>query len=101
MPGKKEEDLQPLLSKVYEVGIDEVGKGAVFGPVFSAVVVLNKKNKFILKQLGVRDSKKLSPKKENHFCRKFYYFLQIMELDNLRSKKLISSAFELQLNCQW
>ena len=63
MPGKKEEDLQPLLSKVYEVGIDEVGKGAVFGPVFSAVVVLNKKNKFILKQLGVRDSKKLSPKK--------------------------------------
>ena len=63
MQEKKEEDLQPLLSKVYEVGIDEVGKGAVFGPVFSAVVVLNKKNKFILKQLGVRDSKKLSPKK--------------------------------------
>jgi len=33
------------LNKVSEVGIDEVGKGAVFGPVYSAVVVLTKKNK--------------------------------------------------------
>ena len=52
-----------MLNKVYEVGIDEVGRGAVFGPVFSAVVVLTQKNKFILKQLGVIDSKKLTPKK--------------------------------------
>ena len=51
------------MSKVFEVGIDEVGRGAVFGPVFSAVVVLNEKNKFILKQNGVTDSKKLTPKK--------------------------------------
>ena len=60
---KKEEDLQPVLNKVSEVGLDEVGKGAVFGPVFSSVVVLTEKNKFILKQLGVIDSKKLTPKK--------------------------------------
>ena len=63
MQEKKEEDLQQVLIKVSEVGIDEVGKGAVFGPVFSAVIVLNEKNKFILKQLGVKDSKKLTPKK--------------------------------------
>ena len=63
MQEKKEDDLQPVLNKVSEVGIDEVGKGAVFGPVFSAVVVLNKKNKSILKQYGVKDSKKLTPKK--------------------------------------
>ena len=60
---KKEEDLQQVLNKNYEIGIDEVGRGAVFGPVFSAVVVLTKKNKFILKQSGVTDSKKLTPKK--------------------------------------
>ena len=53
------------MNKVYEVGMDEVGKGAIFGPVFSAVVVLTEKNKFILKKFGVRDSKKLSPKKRN------------------------------------
>ena len=63
MQEKKEEDLQHVLNKVSEVGIDEVGKGAIFGPVFSAVVVLTKKNKFVLKQFGVMDSKKLTPKK--------------------------------------
>ena len=51
------------MNKVFEVGIDEVGRGAVFGPVFSAVVVLTENNKFILKQLGVMDSKKLTSQK--------------------------------------
>ncbi len=63
MQEKKEEDLQQVLNKNYEVGIDEVGKGAVFGPVFSAVVVLTEKNKFTLKNFGVMDSKKLTAKK--------------------------------------
>ena len=68
MQEKNEEDLQQILNKnsevgIDEVGIDEVGRGAVFGPVFSAIVVLNDKNKRILKHLGVTDSKKLTPKK--------------------------------------
>ena len=62
MQEKKEEDHQQVLNKIFEVGIDEVGRGAVFGPVFSAVVVLPKKNKSTLKQYGVKDSKKLTPK---------------------------------------
>ena len=48
-----------------EVGIDEVGKGCIFGPVFSSVVVLTLENNHILKKLGVNDSKKLSAKKRN------------------------------------
>ena len=63
MLGKKEEGHQLILNKISEVGIDEVGRGAVFGPVFSAVVVLTEKNKLILKKEGVMDSKKLTPKK--------------------------------------
>ena len=63
MQGKKEEDPQRILNKLSEIGIDEVGKGAVFGPVFSAAVVLTEKNKTTLKQYGVTDSKKLTPKK--------------------------------------
>ena len=46
MQEKKEEDLQRKLNKVSEVGIDEVGRGAIFGPIFSAVVVLTEKNKW-------------------------------------------------------
>jgi ribonuclease HII len=61
MQEKKEEDLLQVLNKVSEVGIDEVGRGAVFGPVFSAVVVLTKKNRLTLKKYGVTDSKKLTP----------------------------------------
>ena len=55
MQEKKEEDHQQALNKIFEIGIDEVGRGAVFGPVFSAVVVLTEKNKLILRQLGVMD----------------------------------------------
>ena len=43
MQEKEEEDLRQALNKVSEVGIDEVGRGSIFGPVFSAVVVLTKK----------------------------------------------------------
>ena len=57
-----------------EVGIDEVGKGCLFGPVFSSVVALSSENKNLLKKLGVDDSKKLSEKKRNSL------FPKILEL---------------------
>ena len=41
---EKEEDHLQILNKVSEIGIDEVGRGAVFGPVFAAAIVLTKKN---------------------------------------------------------
>ncbi len=63
MQEKKGEDLQQVLNKLLEIGIDEVGRGAVFGPVFSAALVITKQNGLTLKQLGVIDSKKLTPKK--------------------------------------
>ena len=63
MQEKKDGDLQQKLNKIFEIGIDEVGRGAVFGPVFAAVVVLTEKNGLTLKKLGVKDSKKLSSKK--------------------------------------
>ena len=59
-----------MLNKVSEVGIDEVGRGAVFGPVCSAVVVLTEKNRLTLQQLGVKDSKKISPKKRKILLQK-------------------------------
>jgi len=59
---KQEGDLQQVLIKQVQVGIDEVGRGSIFGPVFSAAVVLNKRNGLILKELGVTDSKKLTSK---------------------------------------
>ena len=61
----KEEDHLRVLNKIFEIGIDEVGRGAIFGPVFSAAVVLSKKNGSTLKKLGIKDSKKLTSTKRN------------------------------------
>ena len=64
--GKEEDHLQ-LLNKIFEIGIDEVGRGSVFGPVFSAAIVLTEKDGLTLKKLGVNDSKKLTPQKRKNF----------------------------------
>ena len=63
--GEREEDHLQHMSKAFEIGIDEVGKGCIFGPVFSAAVVLSKKNGTALRKLGLDDSKKLSQKKRS------------------------------------
>ncbi len=44
-------------------GIDEVGKGALFGPVFAGAVILNEHGESFLISAGLKDSKKLSAKK--------------------------------------
>jgi ribonuclease HII len=43
-------------------GVDEVGRGALFGSVVAATVVIPKSDLPKLIQIGVKDSKKLSPK---------------------------------------
>ncbi|MBE9102252.1 ribonuclease HII [Vacuolonema iberomarrocanum] len=46
-------------------GVDEVGRGAIFGPVVAAAVILSEASAKHLAQLGVTDSKKLSPEKRD------------------------------------
>ena len=43
----------------YLAGVDEVGRGCIFGPVIAAAVILGK-----YQNPELKDSKKLSPKKE-------------------------------------
>lgn len=45
------------------IGIDESGKGDYFGPLVTAAVYVNKKNKTLLDNKGVKDSKKLTDDK--------------------------------------
>ncbi len=44
-------------------GIDEAGRGPVIGPLVIAAVVIDEKNLSKLEALGVRDSKKVTPKR--------------------------------------
>ena len=47
-------------------GVDEVGKGCLFGPVFAAAVILSKKDEIELLNQGLKDSKKLSHRQRLH-----------------------------------
>lgn len=58
------EELGPLV-----VGVDEVGRGCLAGPVFAAAVILPRPYDQ-WKSLGIRDSKKLDAKKRKLLCEK-------------------------------
>mgnify|MGYP001189519179 CR=1 FL=1 len=52
-------------NKFLIAGVDEVGKGCLFGPVFAGAVILSKKNEANLLSQGLKDSKKLTPRQRN------------------------------------
>ena len=53
----------------YIAGIDESGRGPLAGPVVAGIVVLEEKTLKNLLGLGIKDSKKLSPKKRRQLLK--------------------------------
>src|SRR5271169_2593398 len=51
------------MAKTLIAGIDEAGRGCVLGPLVVAGVMVKAENLHILTELGVKDSKLLTPKK--------------------------------------
>jgi ribonuclease HII len=49
-------------------GVDEVGRGCLFGPVVAASVVIPRSALNQLVEMGLRDSKQLSPKRRTEFA---------------------------------
>ena len=47
-------------------GLDEVGRGSLFGPVVAAAVILDPRRRIV----GLDDSKKLTPERREHLARK-------------------------------
>ena len=54
------------VKKSQTAGVDEVGKGCLFGPVFAGAVILSKANELKLLSQGLKDSKKLNFQQRNH-----------------------------------
>ncbi len=52
--------------KLLVAGVDEVGRGCLFGPVFAGAVILSKANETNLLSQGLKDSKKLSPRQRKN-----------------------------------
>ena len=67
----EKEDDHLLLHKMRDhksliAGVDEVGKGCLFGPVFAGAVILSKANELTLLSKGLKDSKKLNSRQRNN-----------------------------------
>ncbi|MEA1984213.1 MAG: ribonuclease HII [Euryarchaeota archaeon] len=75
------------------VGIDEAGKGPVIGPMCIAGVSIDESRVYVLKNLGVVDSKRLSPKKRRQFASQikkyaddhFVFEVSPLQIDELRN----------------
>ncbi len=50
------------------VGVDDAGRGAVIGPLVIAGVLIDEQDLPMLKELGVRDSKRLSPRRREQLA---------------------------------
>jgi len=77
------------------LGIDEAGRGPVIGPMVICGYLIESEKLKLLRQLGVRDSKELSPEKRNELASKLkrlardYALIKLSarEIDKLRDEK--------------
>lgn len=72
---QKADGLQLTIAPVVQgitwvAGVDEVGRGALFGPVVAAAVVLSDPAAIALQQAGVTDSKLLTPARRKELAQK-------------------------------
>ncbi len=75
------------------LGIDEAGRGSVLGPLVIAGVVIPDKKENILDNMGVKDSKKLTPERREILSRKLKKMFEwdtviysAQDIDSLRAK---------------
>lgn len=75
------------------LGIDEAGRGPVIGPLVVAGVMVPERKFSILRKMGIRDSKKLTPERRKFLARKirrisrvFTVKISASDIDRMREK---------------
>src|SRR3972149_6344937 len=76
-------------SKVLVAGVDEAGRGCVIGPLVVAGILIKEESLPVLKRLGVKDSKLLSPQKRETLA---------VEIRRLTEKHLIVKLSPLEID---
>ncbi|UCH38349.1 MAG: hypothetical protein JSV76_01740, partial [Candidatus Bathyarchaeota archaeon] len=51
--------------KTLVAGVDDAGRGAIIGPLIIAGILFNDRQRLTLKEMGVKDSKALSPSRRS------------------------------------
>jgi len=59
----------------YFIGIDDAGRGPIIGPLVLAGILANEKQVQMLKQLEVKDSKQLTPRKREYLAKRIEKFV--------------------------
>lgn len=85
-----------LFEKGYSLiaGVDEAGRGALFGPLIAAAVILNPQNI----PAGIKDSKKLSPERRREvFCEivknSIAWAVGVGSLEEIEEKNVLQATF--------
>lgn len=98
--------LQPVYDSKYEIeiGIDEAGRGPLFGRLYVAAVVLPK-NINMIEWKNIKDSKKIKSKNKMQKCAEFIktnaltYSVQYIEHDRIDEINIRQAVFEGMHNC--
>ncbi len=86
-------------------GVDEAGRGPCVGPMVLAVACIEKKNEQTLKEIGVKDSKLLTPKQRNKLLKQllglttetFSTQVSAQEIDSLRDHKSLNEVEAMRI----
>ncbi len=81
-------------------GIDEAGRGPLFGPMVMAVVAINEKEIPVLNELGVKDSKQLTPKTREKINLKLKKVVKY-EIISISPKEIDEALKSSELNLNW
>ena len=79
-------------------GIDDAGRGSMLGPLVIAGISMDKKNLRKLSSLGVKDSKKLSPKLREHLYKKIIEIVDNYYITKISPKSIDASVRKHHLN---
>ena len=83
------------------LGIDEAGRGSVLGPLVIAGVVIPQKMESVIDNMGVKDSKRLTPKRREVLSRKLkkmfdwdVVIYSAQDIDNMRAQGINLNEIE-------
>ena len=79
-------------------GVDDAGRGSMIGPMVIAGISIEKKNIPKLRKLGVRDSKKLSPKKRELLYKQIIKLVDDYHVIRIPPRTIDKYVFEHNLN---
>jgi len=79
-------------------GVDEAGRGSMLGPLVVAAIAIEKSKIHTLEKIGVKDSKKLSPKARDMLYKKIIKLVDDYQISKASPKQIDSAVLQHNLN---